>query len=328
MTSLSGHIYSILEVNPNNFDEVALKLFRHQAKNNKTYSQYIQALGVNPEKIDRITGIPFLPIEFFKSHSIKTGDFEPEIVFTSSGTTGMTTSKHPVARLSEYEAVFNSAFESIYGPVRDYCVLALLPSYLERSGSSLIYMAENFIQQSRDADSGFFLRNHDELKEILFRKQESQTKTLLLGVTFALLDLAELYPMNLSSITIMETGGMKGRRKEMIREEVHQILKDAFHTNKIHSEYGMTELMSQAYSTGGEVFRTPPWMRVLVRDTDDPLAVNTSGKGVLNIIDLANHHSCAFIATSDVGIVYTNHTFEVQGRMDHADIRGCNLMVM
>jgi phenylacetate-coenzyme A ligase PaaK-like adenylate-forming protein len=308
-------------------NEAALEIFRHQAEHCDIYHQYLKAIKVNALEIQSATDIPYLPISFFKTHRVSTGDFTPEITFTSSGTSGLNTSRHPVRSLDFYRRAFQQAFELQYGSPSDFVIFALLPSYLEREGSSLILMAEELIGQAQPG-SGFFLRHHEELRSLLLENENAGKKNLLLGVTFALLDFAETMPTSLPNTIIMETGGMKGRRKELIREEVHRILKDAFQVKHIHSEYGMTELLSQAYSHGEGIFRCPPWMRLTVRDVQDPLSNYTTGKGGLNIIDLANIDSCAFIATQDLGIVHPNGTFEVTGRFDHADVRGCNLMVM
>jgi len=304
-----------------------LAVFRHQAQHCAIYREYLQAIKINPHAIQSAAAIPYLPIAFFKTHRVVTEDFTPEITFTSSGTTGNNTSRHEVRSLNVYRNSFQRAFELQYGSPSQYVICALLPSYLEREGSSLILMAEELIAQAQPG-SGFFLKHHHELREQLLRNEGEGKKNLVLGVTFALLDFAEQMPTPLPNTIFMETGGMKGRRKELIREEVHRILKQAFGVSQIHSEYGMTELLSQAYSHGDGLFRCPPWMRVSVRDVQDPLSNYSSGKGGLNIIDLANIDSCAFIATQDLGVVHTDGSFEVTGRFDHADVRGCNLMVV
>ena len=270
-----------------------------------------------------------MPIEFFKSKKVYVADQEPQITFTSSGTTGSQVSTHFVTDLTIYENSFLKAFEHFYGPTTDYCVLALLPSYLERTGSSLIYMVDALIHVSNHPKSGFYLDNLHELKNQLKALQARGEKVLLIGVSFALLDLAEILDFSLSNTIVMETGGMKGRRKEMVRSELHAILKTGFGVDKIHSEYGMTELLSQAYSKGHGIFNCPPWMKMLIRDTENPLHIESDGKtGGINIIDLANINSCPFIATQDLGRVYPDGSFEVLGRFDHADVRGCNLMVI
>ena len=285
-------------------------------------------LRKSPENGKHITEIPFLPIEFFKSKEVLSTIDPIQTTFTSSGTTGIITSKHHVTDLSFYEASFRSAFSKFYGNIEDYAVLALLPSYLEREGSSLIYMAKDFIEGSNHPDSGFYLHNYKELAQKLIQLDSDGQNVLLLGVTYALLDMIELQKFELKNTIVMETGGMKGKRKEMIREELHTLLTDGFGVHKIHSEYGMTELLSQAYSFGDGVFECPPWMDILIRDTEDPLSlIETEKTGGINIIDLANINSCSFIATQDLGKKYNNATFEVLGRFDNADVRGCNLMV-
>jgi hypothetical protein len=272
--------------------------------------------------------IPFMPIQFFKDFQIKTTDFVPEKVFLSSGTTGSIQSKHLVKDLKWYNWSFREAFDYFYGPIEDYVVLALLPSYLERDGSSLIYMADDFIKRSKHKESGFYLNNRKELIENLNELEKAGKKTLLLGVSFALLDLVEEHPFSLKHTVVMETGGMKGRRKEMIREELHQALASGFGLEHIHSEYGMTELLSQAYSKGKGVFQCPPWMKIKIRDTEDALSLLPEGKsGGINIIDLANRYSCSFLATQDLGRCIDDKNFEVLGRFDNSDIRGCNLLI-
>lgn len=312
------------------FDQFALRFFQIQAENNPVYAEYLRLMKCDTAKVQSVDDIPFLPIETFKSRQVVTGAFEPEIIFTSSGTTADVASKHHVRSLARYRDAYQSAFERFYGHPSDWCIFALLPNYLEREGSSLVHMVDDFIAQSRAncADSGFFLYDHAALHAKISHALESGRKTLLLGVTYALLDFAEAHPSNLRGAVIMETGGMKGRRREMIRSEVHDHLKNAFFVDDIHSEYGMTELLSQAYSTGNGRFFTPPWMRIVVNDIDDPLARATWGKtGRICVIDLANRDSCAFIATSDLGRCYPDGSFEVLGRFDQAEVRGCNLMI-
>lgn len=308
-------------------DAAALAVFRHQAVHCDIYRRYLDAIRVRYEDIQQVADIPYLPIAFFKTHRVVSGEFVSEAVFTSSGTTGMQTSRHEVRALDIYRRSFQRGFELQYGSPSDYVIYALLPSYLEREGSSLILMAEDLIAQAQPG-SGFFLKHHEELREALLRSEAEGKRNLVLGVTFALLDFAESMPTELPHTIFMETGGMKGRRKEMIREEVHRVLKEAFQVAHVHSEYGMTELLSQAYSQGEGVFRCPPWMSVTVRDVQDPLSNYTTGKGGLNIMDLANVDSCAFIATQDLGVVHGDGRFEVTGRYDFADVRGCNLMVV
>ncbi|WP_289038486.1 acyl transferase [uncultured Zobellia sp.] len=311
------------------FDAQALKVFRHQYRTNTVYQEFCSYLGKSDANVDEVSAIPFLPISFFKSKEIISGDKHPETIFTSSGTTGSNTSKHFVNRLSLYEESFRHAFELFYGKVEDFCVLALLPSYLEREGSSLIYMVDDMIKQSQHPDSGFYLNDLNGLRNKLIQLDTNGQKILLIGVSFALLDMVETNTLKLKNTVIMETGGMKGRRKELIREELHSILKEGFGVPVVHSEYGMTELLSQGYSKGNGVFETPPWMKILIRDTEDPLAYQDHKKtGGINVIDLANIDSCAFIATQDLGKTYENGTFEVLGRFDHSDVRGCNLMVL
>jgi phenylacetate-coenzyme A ligase PaaK-like adenylate-forming protein len=310
------------------FETVALQVFRHQAKNCTVYKEFITGMKIDANNITGINQIPFMPVEFFKSHTIVSNNDTSEMVFSSSGTTGITTSRHVVTDVSWYTDSFRKAFELFYGDVKDYTILALLPSYLEREGSSLIYMAEDLIKQSNNPDSGFYLYNYQELYDQLKQQQQDKKLTLLIGVTFALLDFAEQYNLDFPELIVMETGGMKGKRKEMIREELHDVLCKRFGVNAIHSEYGMTELLSQGYSKGNGIFQTPPWMRIIIRDTNDPISLIGDGKtGGINIIDLANINSCSFIATQDLGKVYADGSFEVLGRFDNADIRGCNLLI-
>jgi phenylacetate-coenzyme A ligase PaaK-like adenylate-forming protein len=309
------------------FSEIALDVFRFQATHNPLYQQYLRLLNVDPHLVDEIDQIPFLPIQFFKNHSIQTGSWEPELLFTSSGTGG-TTSTHSVLDPNWYLANTRLGFESFYGPLEDYCFLGLLPSYLERTGSSLIYMVDHFIQQSRYPQSGFFLHNTQELLGVVEKCQEEHIPTVLIGVSFALLDLAEQAAPNLQGLVVMETGGMKGRRREITRTELHDQLSQAFQVDSIHSEYGMTELFSQAYSKGKGLFACPPTMQVLTREITDPFSPALPGKaGVLNIIDLANLDTISFIGTQDLGRVHSAGQFEVLGRLDNSDVRGCNLMV-
>ena len=310
------------------FEKITLKVFRHQYENNAVYHKFCNLLKKNPTNVKRIPDIPFLPIQFFKSERIVSNKAPDEIIFTSSGTTGMSTSKHHVTDLSVYETSFRQAFSQFYGNIEDYCVLALLPSYLERDGSSLIYMVEDLIEGSQHPDSGFYLNEYQQLAEKLIALDKEGQNVLLIGVTYALLDIIEQFDFQLNNTIIMETGGMKGKRKEMIREELHAILSKRFGVSTIHSEYGMTELLSQAYSLGNGIFECPPWMNVIIRDTEDALSLIGYNKtGGINVIDLANINSCAFIATQDLGKKYENQTFEVLGRFDNSDIRGCNLLV-
>jgi phenylacetate-coenzyme A ligase PaaK-like adenylate-forming protein len=320
----------VFSINNNEqFNAVALQIFQHQAKNCKVYADFIKGLNVDTDGITTIQQIPFLPIQFFKTYKVISSPDDAQVTFTSSGTTGMITSSHYITDVSWYEESFRKAFQLFYGDIKDYTVLDLLPSYLERQGSSLIYMAQDLITQSNNADSGFYLYNHDDLAKQLAKQQRAKKSTLLIGVTFALLDFVEQYQINFPELIVMETGGMKGRRKEMIREELHATLCKGFGVKSIHSEYGMTELLSQAYSKGAGIFTCPPWMRIITRDTNDPLSLVTNGKaGGINIVDLANINSCSFIATQDLGKVYADGEFEVLGRFDNADIRGCNLLIV
>lgn len=311
------------------FEEISLEVFDYQFKNNEVYKEFCSYLKKNPANVHSVYDIPFLPIEFFKSKRIFCGNNTEQQIFTSSGTTGSSTSKHFVKDISVYEKSFRKGFELFYGKPSEYVILALLPSYLERSGSSLIYMVEDLIKQSNNTNSGFYLYELDKLAEILDDLDKKGQKILLIGVSFALLDLTEKHQFQLKNTIVMETGGMKGRRKELIREELHRILCDGFGTQQIHSEYGMTELLSQGYSSGNGIFKTVPWLKILIRDTNDALSFLPNGKsGGVNIIDLANIHSCSFITTQDLGKVYNDNTFEILGRFDNADIRGCNLLVM
>lgn len=311
------------------FEKITLKVFRHQYDNNLVYQQFCNFLMKDKNNVKSVLDIPFLPIQFFKSHEVLSSQDVVQTTFTSSGTTGMQTSKHLVTDVSWYEESYRLAFSEFYGNIEDYCVLALLPSYLEREGSSLIHMVEDLITLSNHEDSGFYLNNYDELISKVIELDTSGQNVLLIGVTYALLDLIEMQNFQLKNTIIMETGGMKGKRKEMIREELHSLLCNGFGVSKIHSEYGMTELLSQAYSLGDGVFECPPWMQILIRDTEDALTYVADGKtGGINVIDLANINSCSFIATQDLGKKQPNHSFEVLGRFDNSDIRGCNLMVL
>ena len=310
------------------FNETALNIFRYQAENCLVYKEFISHLAVKPAEISQVNEIPYLPISFFKTHRVVSDNATEEIVFSSSGTTGMSQSKHFVTDVAVYEDSFNKAFQQFYGIAKDTCILALLPSYLERDGSSLIYMVDALLKQSEHPESGYFLHNHEDLYKRLQERQNSGQKTILIGVTYALLDFLDTYAINFPELIVMETGGMKGKRKEMVREELHDILKAGFGVNFIHSEYGMTELLSQAYSSGNGIFDCPPWMKVVLRDTNDPLTLLEKNQtGGINIIDLANINSCSFIATQDLGRVFPDGSFEVLGRFDNADIRGCNLLV-
>ena len=311
------------------FESIALKVFEFQYQNNSVYKTFCDYLKRDPNTVKEVSNIPFLPIQFFKSKKIIATNSTPEIIFKSSGTTGASVSRHFVTATSIYEKSYTKGFQYFYGLIEKYCILALLPSYLERKGSSLVYMVDDLIKKSNHPNSGFYLNNLEELALILKKLEASKVKTLLIGVSFALLDVIEQFKFNLNHTIIMETGGMKGRRKELIREELHASLKQGFGINHIHSEYGMTELLSQGYSKGNGIFECPPWMKVLTRNTENPLEIQTTGKtGGINVIDLANINSCSFIATQDLGKLYDNNSFEVLGRFDHSDIRGCNLMAL
>lgn len=313
----------------NEFLIQALRIFKFQYENNSVYRTFCDHLHVNPNTVKSLEQIPFLPIEFFKSKSVVSSPKLEEIIFTSSGTTGSETSKHFVTDLGLYKESYLQAFKQFYGSIEDYCILALLPSYLERTGSSLIYMVEDLIVKSNHPKSGFFLNEYEQLHQLLLELQKTDTQILIIGVSFALLEFTEQYQLSLKNTIVMETGGMKGRRKEIVRQELHQLLSAGFGVNEIHSEYGMTELLSQGYSKGNGIFDCPTWMQILVRDTEDPLTYQKTGKtGGVNVIDLANINSCSFIATQDLGKINEDGTFEIIGRFDNSDIRGCNLMVL
>ncbi|RZT92306.1 acyl-protein synthetase LuxE [Ancylomarina subtilis] len=326
MTDLKHKIFKIKS--NEEFKQTALEVFRFQAIHNPVYAEYIKLLNIEIDQVKSIDQIPFLPIEFFKSHKVVSTTEEAKAIFTSSGTSGNLTSRHYVPDLGIYEDSFTKGFEAFYGPVKDYCILALLPSYLEREGSSLIYMMEKLIKDSGHPKSGFYLNNHEELIANLAQLKSQNQKVLLLGVSFALLELAENHKLELGDVIVMETGGMKGRRKEMTREELHAIFTSRLGVKKIHSEYGMTELLSQGYSKGDSLFETPAWMKILIRDAYDPFSYEKTGRsGGVNVIDLANLYSCAFIETQDLGKIHADGKFEILGRFDNSDIRGCNLLV-
>ncbi|MFV0140171.1 acyl transferase [Empedobacter falsenii] len=323
----SKQIFSIQS--EEDFQNVALEIFRYQAQENEVYNNFLNFLNVDYSTVKHTNEIPFLPIQFFKKYNLISGNRAVEKVFTSSGTTGMSTSKHLVTDLALYHYSLEKCFEQFYGPLSDYTIFALLPSYLERTGSSLIDMVEYWIEKSGSDKSGFYLYNHNELYENLIAHEKTGKKAILIGVSFALLDFVENYNMKLKHTIVMETGGMKGRKKEITREELHTILKDGFGTNEIHSEYGMTELLSQGYSRGDLTFKSPNWMRIMIRETEDPLSYVEQGKtGGVNVIDLANYNSISFIATDDLGKKVATNQFEILGRFDHSDVRGCNLMVI
>jgi phenylacetate-coenzyme A ligase PaaK-like adenylate-forming protein len=324
----NSFVNKLFEQGEGDFNEKALRVFAFQYENNAVYRNFCDALNIQMPSLKAALRLPFLPISFFKSHRVTTTVFEPEVVFESSGTSQTVQSRHLVKELSIYRTSFMNAFERFYGNPEDWCILALLPSYLERTGSSLVLMVKELIEAGNHPQSGFYLQNTNELFQQLQQLEYKHQKTLLLGVTYALLDFADAYSLQCNSTVIMETGGMKGRREELTREEVHEQLKKGFGVKNIHSEYGMTELLSQAYSKGNGIFETPPWMKVLVRDEDDPQHVKEQGRGAINIIDLANVYSCSFIATDDVGEVYDDGSFRILGRMDNSDIRGCSLLAL
>ena len=324
--SLKAEVFNIRSTQE--FKKIAIAVFKHQFEHNRLYRSFCDLLYIHPSDVHSVEQIPFLPIQFFKTHTILTKAEDSQVIFSSSGTTGSITSKHHVSDIAVYEKSFRKGFYNVYGNIEEYTVLALLPSYLERKGSSLIYMVDDLIKHSKKPNSGFYLNNLEELHTILTMLDARDEKVLLIGVSFALLDLVEKYTFNLKNTIVMETGGMKGRRKELIRSELHALLSKGFGIDHIHSEYGMTELLSQAYSKGNGIFECPPWMQILTRDTEDPLTVLPPEKtGGINVIDLANINSCSFIATQDLGKIYADGTFEILGRFDNSDIRGCNLMV-
>lgn len=328
MSERKDLLQAIEHIQDHDFESLALRVFQYQAQYNPVYQKFLQFLKIPIREVNSLAKIPFLPIEMFKQHIIQSQDWEPEQVFSSSGTSSQTRSQHLVRDLAFYAQHSIRIFEHFYGDLKDYTVLALLPSYLERKGSSLVYMVEQFMQASSKKDSGFFLYNTQRLAQLLGKLNKKGESVLLLGVTYALLDFAEEYPQTLQNVVLMETGGMKGRRKEMIKSAVHEKLQNAFGLDAIHSEYGMTELLSQAYSKGKGIFQPAPSMRVLVRDPSDPLSIlGTEQTGGLCIIDLANLDTCSFIATDDLGRVHPNGTFEVLGRFDASDLRGCNLLI-
>lgn len=318
--SLSGDPAALLEA--------SLQTFHCQYQENPVYREWCRLTGADPAQCKTLVSIPALPISFFKSREVVSGQFQPEVVFESSGTTQQLASRHMVKSVDLYRRSFREAFHLFYGEVTEWCILGLLPSYLERQHSSLVMMVDELIRASGHSNSGFYLYDHQQLSDVLQQQEAKGQKTLLIGVTFALLDFAASYPQRLTHTVVMETGGMKGRRKELTRAEVHRLLMEGLGVRSIHSEYGMTELLSQAYSKGEGRFVCPPWMKVLVRDEEDPLNVKETGSGVLQVIDLANRHSISFIATEDVGQVFEDGSFEVWGRLDNSDIRGCSLLVI
>ena len=325
----------VFAASPADFNGLAIQLFNYQYRHNNIYRQYCDSLKTDPASVDAISRIPFLPISFFKTHTVKTGEFDTETVFESSSTTGSVNSRHFVKDIDMYTKSFTDCFQRFYGDPKNKCILGLLPAYLERQHSSLVVMTDALIKASRYELSGFYLYDHEKLQRTIMHNELLKVPTLLIGVTYALLDFAEKYPMQLRHTIIMETGGMKGRREEMTRQEVHEQLQKGLGVQLVHSEYGMTELLSQAYSKGDGIFHCPAWMKILLRDEDDPFHITQAADvterpatGVINIIDLANIHSCCFIATDDIGRLHAHGSFEVLGRMDNSDMRGCSLMVL
>jgi len=313
---------------PLKFNDRAMEVFKYQYLENHVYRNFSDRFQKTPEKIKELKQIPFLPVSFFKTEEVKTGNFIPEMIFESSGTIGMKPARHYVKNLGLYRESFVKGFELFYGDIRDFCIIGLLPAYLERTGSSLVYMVDEMIRLTGREESGFYLYDYDKLYEVLLKLEKNKQKTVLIGVSFALLDFAEKYSIQLSNTIVMETGGMKGRREEITRHELHNILKQKLGVSRIHSEYGMTELLSQAYSFEEGIYKPVSWLKVLIRDEDDPLSLHERGEGLLNIIDLANIDSCSFIATDDVAKLYEDGSFEVLGRMDNSDKRGCSLLVV
>jgi hypothetical protein len=321
-------INNIFNVTPQTFEAIALEVFYFQYRENELYQNFVKQLGVKKEAVQLAAQIPFLPISFFKTHMVKAGSFESDQVFASSGTTQSGNSFHYVKDAGIYKQSFLQCFEENYGDAREWCILGLLPSYLERSNSSLVFMVNELVAESGHPESGFYLDDFEKLFATLKKMEAKRQPVLLIGVTFALLDFFERYPLPLHNTIVMETGGMKGRREELTRQQVHEFIKSKTGLKQVHAEYGMTELLSQAYSKKEGVFHCPAWMKIVVRDEDDPLALKESGRGVINIIDLANIYSCSFIATDDAGIVNYDGSFEVIGRVDNSDIRGCSLLAV
>ncbi len=318
----------IFNAGTNEFQRLALQLYGFQARENQVYNEFLQILDIDQQAVNGIEGIPFLPVELFKTRKIVSGNLDVELFFESSGTSGQQTSKHFVYDTEIYKTSIVKTFEAAFGPTEHYCLLFLFPSYLERKHASLVYMCETLMQNGCKAGSGFYLNEQEKLHDQLLNNESNHIPTLLMGVSFALLDFAEKFPMQLNHTILMETGGMKGRRAELTREELHTILKEAFQLPVVHSEYGMTELFSMAYSKENGKFFTPPWMKILIRDPEDPFTILKTGKtGCINVIDLANIYSCAFIATQDLGKLNPDGSFEVLGRYDNSDIRGCNLIM-
>lgn len=324
----AAFINNIFNTVPHAFPSLALEVFHFQYRENALYRKFVKQLGIRKEEVTSPEKIPFLPVSFFKTHTVKTTSFDSELVFASSGTTQTINSFHYIKETAIYSQSFSQFFEENYGNISNWCVLGLLPSYLERNNSSLVYMVNALIEESKHPESGFYLKEFDQLFSVLKKLEARNQPAILIGVTFGLLDFFEHYEIPLKHTIIMETGGMKGRREEWTRKEVHDFIKSKTGLKQIHSEYGMTELLSQAYSKGEGIFQCPQWMKILVRDEDDPLLVKTEGKGVINVIDLANIYSCSFIATDDAGTLHMDGSFEVIGRVDNSDIRGCSLMAV
>lgn len=322
----------IFEIKENEFEAVALAVFQFQYQNNETYRSYCDSIKTDAAQINSLTQIPFLPIQFFKTKVIASTSFEPKIIFESSGTTGSINSKHYIKELDIYEESFIKSFELFYGNLEEYCILGLLPSYLERNNASLVYMVDHLIKKSNNKNSGFYLNDFQKLADTILSNENNKQKTLLIGVSFALLDFTDAFQFNLQHTIVMETGGMKGRREEISKDALHQILKNKFGLDSIHSEYGMTELLSQSYSLGNNIFNTPPWKKIILRTEDDPFEIKSISdkpiNGAVNIIDLANIYSCSFIATDDLGKLHPDGSFEIIGRLENSDIRGCGLMVI
>lgn len=324
---------SIFAARDDNFNDLAIALFRFQYLHNNIYRKFCDSMHTDVKAVDDIGSIPFLPISFFKTHEVKTGEFDTDTIFESSGTTQSTPGRHFVKDLNVYLKSFTACFQKFYGDPKHKCILGLLPSYLERKNSSLVLMVDELIKAGNNPLNGFYLYDHERLHRTILHNELLKLPTLLIGVTYALLDFAEAFPMQLKHTIVMETGGMKGRRKEMTRQEVHEILQKKLGISLVHSEYGMTELLSQAYSKGDGIFHCPGWMRVVLREQDDPLQIISAAQadskpqtGLINVIDLANIYSCSFIATDDIGRLHANGSFEVLGRMDNSDTRGCSLM--
>lgn len=322
-TELEEKVFGL--TNGKDFAQIALAVFLYQFFTNPVYKAFCEAVRRTPQTVQQVSEIPFLPIQFFKSKDVAAGDFAPQAVFRSSGTTGAESSRHLVKDLTLYERSFMRGFEAVYGAVNGLCVLGLLPSYLERGDSSLVYMVQRLVEKSGHPLSGFYLYDFEKLKDTLLRLEGAGQKTVLFGVSYALLDFAEAFPLPLKHTVVVETGGMKGRKKEMTKDELYAQLRTAFSLSEVHSEYGMTELLSQAYAVNG-LYSTPPWMKILLRDETDPFAY-TSRSGAINVIDLANIHSCSFIATDDRGRLHAGGRFEVLGRLDNSDVRGCSQLV-